>query len=158
MTTEKKPFIKASAAPLRTTPSSYPPEFAKRVEKREKRPLGDLFGIKKFGVNLTTLLPGAESALLHRHTKQEEFVYVISGTPTLVLDKTEYLLSPGDCAGFAPSGEAHKLINKSSEPVVYLEMGDRISDDEAFYPEDDLQAVMGEDGKWKFQHKNGTPY
>ncbi|KHD88811.1 MAG: cupin [Bdellovibrio sp. ArHS] len=153
-----KKFIKASEAPLRTTPSNYPPEFAVRMNGRDKRPLGDLFGIKKFGVNLTTLRPGAESALLHKHSLQEEFIFILEGQPTLVTDEGEYLLAPGDCAGFSPEGPAHKLINRSPDPVIYLEMGDRSPHDEASYPADDLKAVLGENGKWIFTHKDGRPY
>ena len=72
----------ASSAPPRTKPSTYPEPFFTRMSKREKRPLGDLFGLKNFGVNLTRLAPGGESALLHRHSKQDEFVYVVEGGPT----------------------------------------------------------------------------
>jgi hypothetical protein len=58
--------IEAAMAPPRTKLSSYPEPFYSRMTRREKRPLGDLFGLKNFGANLTTLLPGGESALLHR--------------------------------------------------------------------------------------------
>lgn len=157
MSQNPKKFLKASEAPLRAKASNYPPEFAKRFEGRDKRPLGDLFGIQKFGVNLTTLHPGAESSLFHKHTKQEEFIYILAGEATLVLESGEYTLQAGDCAGFSPQGSAHKLRNKSNTDVIYLEIGDRPTDDQASYPHDDLQAVMGSDGKWKYQRKNGTP-
>src|SRR5215210_2178737 len=74
--------IVAASAPPRTRPSTYPEPFFSRMAKREKRPLGDLFGLKNFGVNLTRLAPGGESALLHRHSKQDEFVYILEGEPT----------------------------------------------------------------------------
>jgi uncharacterized cupin superfamily protein len=150
--------IEAAAAPVRTKPSNYPEPFFSRMALRQKRPLGDLFGLKNFGVNLTTLLPGGESALLHRHTRQDEFVYVVQGTPTLVTDVGEALLSPGMCAGFPASGTAHHLVNRTSEPVTYLEIGDRTPGDEASYPADDLRAALGSDGKWIFTHKDGRPY
>ena len=66
--------ILAAQAPLRTTPSSYPPLFAARMGGREKRPLGNLFGLENFGVNLTRLAPGAISALRHAHLTQDEFI------------------------------------------------------------------------------------
>jgi uncharacterized cupin superfamily protein len=72
----------ASSVPPRTKPSTYPEPFFTRMAKREKRPLGDVFGLKNFGVNLTRLAPGGESALLHRHSKQDEFVYILEGEPT----------------------------------------------------------------------------
>jgi uncharacterized cupin superfamily protein len=150
--------IRAKAAPPRTKPSNYPEPFFSRMAKREKRPLGDLFGLKNFGVNLTTLAPGGESALLHRHSRQDEFVYVLEGEPTLVTDAGEVKLSPGMCAGFPAAGIAHHLVNRTDRDVVYLEIGDRTPGDEGTYPEDDLKAALGADGKWQFTHKDGRPY
>jgi uncharacterized cupin superfamily protein len=128
------------------------------MSKREKRQLGDQFGLKNFGVNLTRLLPGGESALLHRHSKQDEFVYILQGQPTLVTDDEEIVLRPGMCAGFPAAGRAHHLVNRTELDVLYLEIGDRSAGDEGFYPADDLQAVLGPDGKWVFSHKDGTIY
>lgn len=51
--------------------------------KREKRPLGDLFGLKNFGVNLTKLAPDSESSPCYRHSKQDEFIFILEGEPTL---------------------------------------------------------------------------
>lgn len=149
--------IKAEEAPIRQKSSNYPEPFASRMKRRTKRPLGDLFALKSFGVNLTELAPNGESALLHKHSKQEEFIYIISGNPTLVLDDKEFLLSPGMCMGFSPSGPAHQLVNRTEKPVVYLEMGTRVEGDEGSYPADDLIAVM-ENAAWVFKHKDGSPY
>ena len=150
--------VKAETVPPRTRPSTYPEPFFSRMARREKRPLGDLFGLKNFGVNLTKLSPGGESALLHRHSKQDEFVFILQGEPTLVTDAEEIGLCPGMCAGFPAQGVAHHLINRTDKDVVYLEIGDRTSGDESSYPNDDIQAVLGADGKWKFTHKDGRPY
>jgi len=151
--------IKAREAPARSKPSSYPEPFASRVAGREKRPLGDLFGLRNFGVNLTRLAPGAMSALRHAHSRQDEFVYVLEGRPTLVTDDGETPLEPGMCAGFrAGSGEGHHLVNRSAQDVVYLEVGDRTGGDEASYPDDDLKAALDPDGRWRFTRKDGTPY
>lgn len=151
--------IKAADAPLRATSSSYPEKFRVRVAGREKRPLGDLFGLASFGVNLTRLKPGAESALRHAHAKQDEFVYILEGRPTLVTDAGEAELEPGMCAGFrAGTGDAHHLINRSQEDVVYLEIGDRTPGETATYPDDDLQVMQNADGKWRYLRKDGTPY
>ena len=148
----------AAAVPLRTKPSNYPEPFATRMSGREKRPLGDLFGLTNFGVNLTRLPPGAVSALRHAHTKQDEFIYILEGSPALVTNAGETPLSPGMCAGFkAGTGDAHNLINRTQQDVVYLEIGDRTPDDSASYPDDDLQAVSVA-GRWYFTHKDGTPY
>ncbi len=157
-TAQYRVAVVAAEAEPRKKPSLYPEPFASLMAGREKRPLGDLFGLKNFGVNLTRLAPGAMSALRHAHTRQDEFIYVLQGTPTLVTDQGETLLAPGMCAGFAAgTGDAHHLVNLSMEEVVYLEVGDRTPGDAAFYPDDDIQAVMV-DGKWQFRHKDGSAY
>ena len=159
MSDSQKPIaVNADAVPPRTKPSNYPEPFFSRMLKREKRQLGDVFGLKNFGVNLTRLTPGGESALLHRHSKQDEFIYILQGAPTLVTETGEVKLSPGMCAGFPAAGEAHQLVNRSSQDVLYLEVGDRTPGDEGSYPKDDIQAVLGADGKWVFTHKDGRPY
>ncbi len=150
--------IEAATAPPKATASNYPEPFFSRMLKREKRPLGDLFGLKNFGVNLTTLKPSGESALLHRHSKQDELVYILEGRPTLVTDRGEVDLAPGMCAGFAAGGIAHQLVNRTKRDVVYLEIGDRSPGDEGTYPVDDLKAALGPDGQWVFTHKDGRPY
>jgi len=150
--------IDAAAAAPRKRNSNYPAPFAARVSAREKRPLGDLFGVTNFGVNHTRLAPGGHSALQHRHSKQDEFIYVLEGEPTLVTDAGEAPLGPGMCAGFAAGDSAHHLENRTSRDVVLLEVGDRSRGDEVFYPDDDIQAVLGDDGQWIFTRKNGTPY
>jgi len=152
------PAIEAASAPPRSKPTSYPEPFASRMVGREKRPLGDLFGLRNFGVNLTRLTPGAPSALHHCHSRQDEFVYVLEGELTLVGEASTTLLRPGMCAGFRAGGPAHHLENRSAGDVVYLEIGDRQEGDEVFYPADDLQAVLGADGRWRFTRKDGSAY
>ena len=151
--------IAALDATPRTKPSTYPEPFASRMAGREKRPLGELFGLSNFGVNLTRLMPGAGSALRHAHTKQDEFVYILEGHPVLITDQGETPLAPGMCAGFkAGTGNGHKVVNRKNADVLYLEVGDRTAGDTATYPDDDLQATLGDDGKWRYAHKDGTPY
>ena len=149
--------ILASDAPPRVKLSNYPEPFASRMVGRVKQPLGDLFGITNFGVNLTRLLPGAVSALHHSHSRQDELVYVLEGSPTLVTDVGETLLRPGMVAGFAAGGTAHHLENRTTEDCVILEVGDRTEGDEVTYPADDLQAVNSPRG-WRFTRKDGVPY
>ena len=151
-------IVAAEAAP-RTKPTNYPEPFASRMAGRQKRPLGDVFGLSNFGVNLTRLAPGGASALRHSHSKQDEFVYVLVGKPLLVTDRGETVLGPGMCAGFkAGIGEGHHLVNRTNEDVLYLEIGDRAPGDSVTYPDDDIAAVLDADGKWRFAHKDGTPY
>lgn len=153
-----KPALPAGAVAVRTRPSNYPEPFASRMAGREKRPLGEAFGLTNFGVNMTTLTPGAMSALRHSHSKQDEFVYVLSGEVVLITEEGETRLTRGMCAGFPAGGSAHHLVNKGLVDVIYLEIGDRTKGDAVSYPDDDIKAETGEDGKWRFARKDGTPY
>jgi uncharacterized cupin superfamily protein len=150
--------VYAQDAAPRTKPSNYPEPFASRMAGRVKRPLGDMFGLSDFGVNLTRLSPGAVSTLHHRHSRQDEFIYVLEGEPTLFTDQGETRLKPGMVAGFAANGTAHHLENRTDTDCVILEVGNRPDGDTVSYPMDDIAAVMGQDGKWRFAHKDGTPY
>ena len=154
----KLPAVDAAAVPPRVVSTLYPAALAQRVAGREKRALGEWFGLKAYGVNLTRLAPGAQSALRHRHTQQEEFLYVLEGEPTLVTDGGELRLRPGMCAGFPAGGAAHHLVNRSEGDVVYLEVGDRSQGDDAIYPDDDVKLETTPDGKRFFVHKDGSPY
>lgn len=151
--------IDATLAPPRKKSSHYPEPFASRFDGRLKQPLGDLFGLGNIGINRTTLLPGACSALRHWHTVQDEFVYILAGHPTLITDAGETELSPDMCMGFrANEADGHQLVNRTNQAVIYLEMGDRRPGDAAHYPDDDLQATLDSHGTWQFRHKNGAPY
>ena len=154
-----KPAIDAAAAPPRPRSSIYPEPFAAAMKGREKRPLGALFGLTNFGVNLTRIGPGGSSALRHAHTRQDEFIYILQGRPVLVTDAGETALAPGMCAGFkAGTGDAHHLLNKTAEDVLYLEVGDRSTGDDVSYPDDDLRAAQDAAGERVFLHKDGRPY
>src|SRR5690348_12428164 len=161
MSSTKPVALVAAQAPLRAKPPSppFPAEMVARVAAgRDKQPLGDLFGLTHFGVNLTRLAPGGQSALRHAHGKQDEFVYVLQGEAALITNAGETTLKAGMCAGFkAGTGDAHHLVNRSKKDVVFLEVGDRSAGDTVLYPDDDVAAVFGPDGKWKYSRKNGTP-
>ena len=150
--------VAAMEVPVRIRPSVYPEPYASRMTGRIKRVLGDLFGLTNFGVNLVVLSPGAVSSLRHCHTRQDEFIYVLSGRPTLHTDEGYTDLEAGACAGFkAGTGNGHRMLNRTTEDAVYLEVGDRTSGDEATYPDDDIKAFR-ENGAWVFAHKDGTPF
>lgn len=118
---------------------AYPDVYCVPLAGRLKRRLADVFGIKKFGVNLTELKPGAASSEFHFHTRQDEFVYVLEGEPTLVVGHAETILATGHCIGFTANSEiGHMLVNRTEKPVRVLEIGDRESGDECHYPRADF--------------------
>lgn len=154
---KSRPLV-AAEMPPRTKPSLYPPVYAARMTGRVKRALGDAFALQNFGVNLVRLAPGGLSALHHRHSRQDEFVYVLAGTATLVTDDGEHAMPAGTCVGFPAGGTAHHFENRSDRDVVYLELGDRSAGDAVEYPRDDLAAKQDENGRWVFTHKDGSPW
>ena len=98
---------------------------------RDKRPLGDLFGLANFGVNLTRLKPGGSSARSAMRIRSRTSSSISSkDEPTLITDAGRTALKPGMCAGFkGGSGDAHHLVNETDQDVVYLEIGDRTDGD-----------------------------
>ena len=152
------PAIDPSTLPVRNG-STYPTVFAERVLPREKRALGNAAGLTKIGVNLTTLMPGRESAMRHWHTREDELVYVLEGEVVLVTNAGEQVLGPGMCAGF-PAGVAdgHQLVNRSDRPARYLEMSNRDPEDSAEYPDVDMASRKGDDGRPVFTRKDGTSW
>ncbi|QJE01634.1 cupin domain-containing protein [Massilia forsythiae] len=67
--------------------------------------------------------PGAVSALLHRHSLQDEWIYVLSGELTLVHDGGETVLGAGMCAGFPRNGTAHQPERPSGQCAEHLARG-----------------------------------
>ncbi len=148
----------ATAAVAAVAGSGYPEPFKARVAARRKQRLGDALGLKHFGVNLTTIPPGAASALRHWHSHEDEFIYIVSGELVLVTNNGEQPLTAGMCAGF-PAGkpDGHCLVNRTRTDAVYLEVGDRRPEDAVTYPDDDIAGQATPQGR-RFTRKDGTPY
>jgi uncharacterized cupin superfamily protein len=140
------------------TRTGYPPPYDRVVVGRERKRLGNAAGLDQFGVNLTTLKPGASSALRHWHAHEDEFVYVLEGELVLIEDEGETQLKAGDACGFkANSGNGHHLVNRSARDAVYLEVGTRSKIERVEYPEADLMVVRDDKG-FRYTHKDGSPY
>lgn len=156
--TLKLPALDPATVTPRTT-SMYPEQFRARVMPREKRALGDVLGLSRFGVNLATLAPGKESSLRHHHAREDEFVFILEGEVVLHTNEGEQVLTAGMCAGFpAGSGNGHHLINRSDRPVRYLEVGNRDPADSVLYSDVDLACSKNSAGAWVFTHRDGAPY
>lgn len=150
--------IDLSQVPVETG-STYPEAFRASVAGRSRQRVGNAAGLTHFGVNLTTLQPGACSALRHWHAQQDEFVYVVRGELVLVTDAGEQTLRAGEMAGFAAGDEnGHQLVNRSEQAATYLEVGDRAQPDKVVYPDEDLVYYLSEDGSHQFMHRNGCSY
>lgn len=153
---------KAAIDPMTLEPrlgSGYPEPFRAECMDREKRALGDAFGLDQFGINLTRLAPGAASAQRHWHSHEDELVYLLEGEAVLVTDAGEQVMTPGMCTGFkAGIPDGHQLVNRSDRDVIFLEVGTRASEGGADYPDIDMIVRRSDTLKWRYLHKDGTPY
>ncbi len=137
--------------------TGYPAAYAEICRLREKRKLGDVFGLTQLGINLTTLPPGQGSSLRHWHENEDEFVYIIEGELTLITDDGEQIMTPGMCAGFrAGAGNGHHLVNRSDKPASYLEIGTRAEKEVAYYSDIDLMTVK-DGNEFRYTTRDGKP-
>jgi len=151
------PKIDIAKLPVDTR-TGYPAPLDRVVLGRERKRLGNAVGLDQFGVNLTTLKPGAASALRHWHEKEDELVYILAGEVVLIEDGGETPLKPGEAAGFkANNPNGHQLVNRTQRDAVYLEIGTRSKHERAEYPDVDL-VMIRDDGGARYTHKNGKPY
>lgn len=138
--------------------SNYPQPYRQAVAGRQRLRLGDAAGLDQFGVNLTTLKPGAWSSQRHWHEAEDELIYVLEGELVLCEDAGEIVLRPGDAAGWkANSGNGHCLINRGGRDAVFLEIGTRSTHERVVYPDIDMRAERDASGS-RYLHKSGEPY
>jgi uncharacterized cupin superfamily protein len=95
---------------------------------------GRKLGLTRLGINFEILEPGGQTAPPHAHEKDEEFVFVLEGTPDLWLDGNLHRLAPGDGVAFPNgTGIAHCVLNNSDAPVRLIVVGER-HDDRCYFP------------------------
>ncbi len=151
------PRIDIPSLPFRTG-SGYPAAYDQGFEGRRQWALGDPSGLTQFGANLVELAPGAMSSQRHWHEEQDEFLVVIEGTPSLIDDDGETVLSPGDCCAF-PKGEAngHHIVNRSGGPARFVVVGTRKLPEVAHYSDVDMR-VVSDAGGHHFTRRDGSPF
>jgi len=112
-------------------------------------------GLKQFGAYVETLDPGSRSSDRHWHENEDEFLYVISGQPTVIENDGEHLLKPGDAACWpAGTANAHHVVNKTNTPCSYLIVGTRLSHDVCHYP-DSGKTLYSEGETWRMEDAAG---
>lgn len=154
--TPKKHVFRAEDT-KQVTGNGYPPPFNEIAMTRTKWKVSDHAGLTQYGVNITTLPPGEWSAQRHWHEQEDEFTYILSGELVLITDDGDEIVRAGDMMGF-PAGvnNGHHLVNRSDKNAVYMEIGTRILNEVAHYPDVDLHVEM-KDGVDVFTRKDGTP-
>jgi len=105
--------------------------------------LGRHFGLVRLGIHHERLPPGRRTSYPHAESAEEEFVYVIEGTPDVWLDGELHRLNPGDAVGFpAGTGICHTFLNNSTRAVRLLVIGEAHKlENRVFYPRNPEQAA-----------------
>jgi uncharacterized cupin superfamily protein len=151
------PKIDIAKIPVDTV-NTYPDPFWQPIKGRERKRLGNAVGLSQFGVNLTTLKPGAWSSQRHWHRNEDEFIYVIEGEIVLCENHGEIVLKSGDAAGWrANGGNGHCLINRTKKDVVYIEVGTRLVNETVVYSDIDMRLERDKTGA-RYLRKTGEPY
>ncbi len=119
--------------------------------------VGELGGLTQYGVRIETLPPGSASSVRHWHDREDEFLWVIDGAPTLVEDSGARALGPGDaCAWPAGRANGHRLENRSDGDVRFLIAGWRDPADVCRYSGLDRMFVKAH-GRSGYARRDGTP-
>ena len=110
-------------------------------------PFGRHFGLTRLGIHHERLLPGRRTSYPHAESAEEEFVYVIAGTPDVWLDGALHRLRPGDAVGFpAGTGICHSFLNNTVGEVRLLVVGEKSKpENRVFYPRNPEQAATRSD-------------
>lgn len=83
------------------------------------------FKLMRLGIHHERLPPGRRLSWPHAEADEEEFVYVLEGTPDVWIDGHLRHLKPGDGVGFpAGTGVAHTFLNNSANDVRLLVVGE----------------------------------
>lgn len=149
---------------LKTVPvalgATYPAPLDEPCKTRVARRLSVGGGLTQFGANHVTLPAGCWASQRHHHSNEDEFIYILTGQPTLIDDDGETSLKPGDsCAHPAGDNNAHHLVNNTDKEVTMLVVGTRNPEnDHCQYPDVDLDLPANGSAVRREFRKNGTLY
>lgn len=105
------------------------------------------FGFARLGIHHSRLLPGRRTSYPHAESAEEEFIYILEGTPDVWLDGELHRLAPGDAVGFPPgTGLCHTFLNNTETEVRLLIVGDRPRpENRVYYPRNPEQQPVRSD-------------
>jgi uncharacterized cupin superfamily protein len=104
--------------------------------------LGPLVGATKLGMTVYELPPGKSNCPYHYELGDEEWLIVLSGQLTVRTPEGEMELGPWDTVCFPP-GEAgaHRLTNRSEEPVRLAMLSTKNEPAVSIYPDSNKVGV-----------------
>lgn len=150
-------ILRQGSVPAEQAMSNYPTPW-RDLGRSDDIALSDAGGLTQFGAFVEILYPGAHTSLHHWHEEEDEFLYVLSGTVTLLENDGAQAIGPDTCVCW-PKGvaNAHCLRNDTQDPVTLFIVGTRLREDACHYPDIDLHYTR-RNGLRAFTRKDGTPY
>lgn len=98
------------------------------------RTITDGSAIGSFVVRHEDLGPGRRTSSPHAHSRKDELYYVLSGTPTVIVNGERRLMQAGEFVAFKGGlKEVHHLTNETDEKVALLLVSSCCKDDEIEY-------------------------
>ncbi len=125
-------------------PNVFEPEFDEGQEGGPRRArLGWQAVAERLGISLYELPPEDRRTAYHYQHGNEEMLVVLSGLPHLRTPDGWHQIEPGQVVAFprGPHG-AHKLENRTAEPVRYLMFSEMNAPDVMVYPDSEKVGVI----------------
>ncbi|CAB3787795.1 cupin domain-containing protein [Pararobbsia alpina] len=113
-------------------------------------PLARKLGLQRIGIHHNRLPPGRRTSYPHAESAEEEFVYVLEGTPDVWVDGNLHRLRPGDSVAFpAGTGICHSFLNNTSEEVRLLVIGEVTKpENRIYYPLNESSFAVTRENRW----------
>ena len=147
-------IFRKDSVPRTDAVSGYPDPYNQGSGQLSYHALGDAGGLTQFGAAFETLHPGGQSSQMHWESHEDEFLYMLSGSITVIEDGEGTVIGPGDaCCWKAGTPVAHTLKNHTDQPATYLIVGTREPQNVTTYPGCDMLATPQ-----GYTHVDGTPY
>lgn len=108
---------------------------------------------------LVEVSPGAKSYPYHWEAGKEEWMLVLTGTPTIRTPEGEQELRTGDLACFpiGPEG-AHQVLNHGTEPSRVIFLSDATTPNVVVYPDSGKVGIRTADLRLNFLEDGAVPY
>jgi len=103
-------------------------------------------GLQRAHVNLLRVPPGKEAFMLHRHSVQEEWSYIVEGEGTAQIGDDKIKVTAGDFIAFPLNGKAHTIVNTGARDLVYLTGGEDSPYDIGHFPGINKMIVFKPEG------------
>jgi uncharacterized cupin superfamily protein len=120
---------------------------------------GDAVGAQRLGASVVLMHQGQALCPYHFELVEEEWLIVLSGTPTVRTPAGEQVLEAGDVVCFprGPDG-AHKIGNAAAEPARVLVISERSPCAAAFYEDSDKVGIFGPGTRYLFRRSDARDY